>query len=556
MFRLNREKIAAILALLLLALGVYTLVTTQVVSYQEIQIKLDPADQQVPPIEPRLHLETLGGTRNPFHMSSDWEPLVPEPLALPPLETTQEVRVIFGWPAERVSGSPIHYRATSIRELDEEGQEVRPTSAAPPVTPRSSPGASATTGGGVNTSLAVEIDRPLLCERTLRLAGTVMVDVAGVPVELPIAVRDELVFIDTIEESTTSGVKSSRAFLKAFTEINGEVADPPFNGVRVEYHQVGDNVDVRLPDSVMPQGLVDAMLRGYRSVGLWLDLPASAAVGGSYDVDLGTLAPVLLSHETVPGEARATLSLESFDPATGVAAFAGEAKLQGTVDVQGIAATETIQGKCVVRTRPSEGRILSLTIDGAASFGGAGIQPGGPKVSGGGKYTVDLSTEIGSDVVRARVRRPQVRQKKVALPALGLELELASSWAQLPPGEVTGFVQTSGRTMGAVVELQLVAGDTSNPTKFLDEVGAQIRKTHPDVRTQNVMSPIGKGRSFVFSQEEEGAAPLRVQSEIYPFGQQYLIFKLKADPTPSAFGAAVQDFLGVRRSLKPLNRST
>jgi hypothetical protein len=121
MSRLNREKFCAALAFIIFLLGVYSFVRVQTARYEEIPVLLAPYDQELPPIEPVVHVEALGGTRNPFHLSSEWKPVEPEALALPPPEPDPELRVLFGWPAERAPGAPLHYRAARPVERKDDG---------------------------------------------------------------------------------------------------------------------------------------------------------------------------------------------------------------------------------------------------------------------------------------------------------------------------------------------------------------------------------------------------------------------------------------------------
>lgn len=125
MMRVNREKMAAVLALLIFVVGVYSLVNVSVSTDQAIHIKPDPADVQVPPIEASLYLGSFGGRRNPFHMSSEWEPFVPEALPLPPSTSAQEARVTFGWIAARAVGAPIPFRPTALREVGSDGEALQ-----------------------------------------------------------------------------------------------------------------------------------------------------------------------------------------------------------------------------------------------------------------------------------------------------------------------------------------------------------------------------------------------------------------------------------------------
>ena len=126
MFKLNREKTAAGLALAIFGLGLYSLVTSQVRKYKSFDITLSTATVQVPVVEPKLNLERTGGDRNPFRLSSEWEAVEPDPLPLPPELSSLDVRVCFGWLAERAAGALIRFRKTALKEVateDEDGTD-------------------------------------------------------------------------------------------------------------------------------------------------------------------------------------------------------------------------------------------------------------------------------------------------------------------------------------------------------------------------------------------------------------------------------------------------
>lgn len=109
--RPNREKVAFALALVIFVAGVYSLVSTQVKRYPEIETRLSPGDLEFLPVQPRPWVERTAAGRNPFQLPSEWRPVTPAPLEPPPLEAELEPRVFFGWSARHSLGAPILYRA-------------------------------------------------------------------------------------------------------------------------------------------------------------------------------------------------------------------------------------------------------------------------------------------------------------------------------------------------------------------------------------------------------------------------------------------------------------
>ena len=120
MLKLNREKAAAALSLVIFGIGLYSLVTSEVREYKPVDISLTAANVQVPVVEPKLSLERTGGDRNPFRLSSEWERVKPDSLPLPPDLGSHDVRVSFGWLAERAAGAPIRLRKAALKEIANE----------------------------------------------------------------------------------------------------------------------------------------------------------------------------------------------------------------------------------------------------------------------------------------------------------------------------------------------------------------------------------------------------------------------------------------------------
>lgn len=149
MIKPNREKVTATLALLIfLIFGAYALLRSQVTpprSYSKMDAKkFNEGAADLLRIEPRLHVEDLGGTRNPFHFSSDWKTVTPEPLPLPPLGLDRRPQVLFGALLERGAATPVLYQAAIPKIV--EGEELPAPVSAPPAP--AVPGSTSTRGGG------------------------------------------------------------------------------------------------------------------------------------------------------------------------------------------------------------------------------------------------------------------------------------------------------------------------------------------------------------------------------------------------------------------------
>jgi hypothetical protein len=95
--RLNRERIAAGLSLLLLLIGGYQMVNAWLLrpKPRAIDTMIPASSGEIPRVEPRLFADE-GNGRNPFQVATDWAPMNAEPLAAPPQEITRWIGLPLG----------------------------------------------------------------------------------------------------------------------------------------------------------------------------------------------------------------------------------------------------------------------------------------------------------------------------------------------------------------------------------------------------------------------------------------------------------------------------
>ncbi len=95
--KLNRERIAAGLGLLLLVFGAYKILWSRITdSPPAISTEIPTIPDEVPRVEPRLYTDDVGGDRNPFLLASDWAPMTPEPLDPPAVDPTRWFALSLG----------------------------------------------------------------------------------------------------------------------------------------------------------------------------------------------------------------------------------------------------------------------------------------------------------------------------------------------------------------------------------------------------------------------------------------------------------------------------
>ena len=149
--KLNRERIAAGLSLLLLVLGAYRLLSLKIGdSPPAISTDIPTIADPIPRVEPRLFVEEQAGDRNPFQLASDWAPMPPEPLEPPAVDPTRWIAMPLGKspdPALVGFGYPI----IPPQEVggDDTGEAKEPTPKPPSAAPTPAPAPAPATAPAV-----------------------------------------------------------------------------------------------------------------------------------------------------------------------------------------------------------------------------------------------------------------------------------------------------------------------------------------------------------------------------------------------------------------------
>jgi hypothetical protein len=401
--------------------------------------------------------------------------------------------------------------------------------------------------GAVDTSFAVPTGRPILCTRTMRLDGAMEVTSEAGDQEVAMALEEEIRFIDEYSVLTRDREEATRFFVRAESKANGEINDPPLGGIEVSFTRDSEGVRLLIKnDRTLPQEMIEDLLEASDSAGIWLQFPAEGKIGESYKVDLAPLGPVLLSGELPVTAATSNLKLEAFDEAAGLATFRGQAELAEAGKAEDMEISSRYTGQCTIRVKPLEQRILSLSLEGEYRFEGKGSF----HAKGKGTYRVELATEIGEAVKKARREKPRFRDRVHVAKQFGVKLTLPAHYARRPAEkEQQRYVRTLDSGKGiAVVVFQAVRGDTSKPQAFYDSVAASVRKEDRSAKLEKVKSPLGAGFACVAMDHDAEGGPFRVRTEIYPMGPVFLLYKLMA--APKAYAAAEKEFVKARASLK------
>ncbi|MEW6743052.1 MAG: hypothetical protein AB1486_09860 [Planctomycetota bacterium] len=437
-------------------------------------------------------------------------------------------------------------------------------------------------GAPIDVRLHPACGRPLLVKLSRKLAGSASIEALGLRQEESLSGVTEIEFIDELTRLEGAREEGTRAFLICETTRNGEVIDPPLAGVTVRCTREGaqELVDLVGP-RWLPPWVLDEMRAQRPSLGLRITFPEAVTVGRSLKIDLASLAPLLVDSSGQFERAEAELILERCDVekrtavfrgrasfthrdrmgefgsgALGAGSFAGAGSRGGEPRAGGkggggqaeIEVLTSYEADCMIETRPAEGRVLRLTLQGEFSMAGEGRSP----IRGEGTFEIDLRTAIGSAVDRARARRPPFRQNTVKLPEFGILFELPSCWAGVEPEERRySFIRTlqEGAEGKAVVTVWVVVGEGQPLGEFCGKLLQETSASALELKESPVSAPLGLGKTFTFRKEADGEKRL-FQLDVYPLGENYLHLQLEGPPR--AFQNGAVDFARARRTLKLL----
>jgi len=180
------------------------------------------------------------------------------------------------------------------------------------------------------------------------------------------------------------------------------------------------------------------------------------------------------------------------------------------------------------------------------------MQDGTLRIEGAGDYKVELVTELGEAVEKARKTKPAVRDRVFRVPGAQAAVKLPSFYTNLPVEDGTHqYLRTRDSSDGnAYVLIGLLEKIPTPPKQYFDQVEAALKKDAGSgfVSSQKIKSPLGEGRAYLFQVLKDGKLQ-KIRSEFYSIGKsRYLMFKLVGPP--KAFAEAMPEYEKARKTLK------
>jgi hypothetical protein len=406
----------------------------------------------------------------------------------------------------------------------------------------------------IDTSIKVVLGRPLLVVGTTEMNLRLLIDTGKVKRERTAANRLELELIDEHSMLDETSETATRTFVKVFQVTDGEISDPPLNGVKLTFIRNSGGRELKLDGRrMLGQRELNGLLRTAPSAGFWLAMPKEARIGASYRVDLTPLAPLLLSDEMEEMGGEAELVFESFDPEAGLARFRGPAKLSGQGPIDELHDKASYEGECLIEVDVKEARIARLTLGGKMIMEMSLLENGAVIGNGDGTFKVSFTTETGPPVAEAAERNPVVRQRVFPVEFAGISLSLPSFYGKLKDPSTKFLVRRMlDNEQTIMITVDAVAANDMDPKAYLEAVLEQVKQKSPDATTENVTSPLGDGQAFLIERDMGEGQTLYIRSEFYPVDKSWVVVKLQTDPKSQA--VALGEFTKARESLKLLKK--
>lgn len=392
-------------------------------------------------------------------------------------------------------------------------------------------------------AIRLPVKRPILCTRIFTLRP----DPEGGKPD-PQDFKEELQFIDEHERIDDQTEMGTRFFIKTWSTVGAEVIDPCLTGVHFGFRREGDRESLDLKSRRrLPKRIVEEVLKQFSTLGIWAEFPEKARVGSSLKVNLGHLAPLLTTGKLAVESAEANVTLESLDD-SGYATFRGKAKIEERGNLEGRDASMIYEGDCAIRTHPAGDRILSVTFEGSLDFDMRGEDR--PR-RGGGRFKVELVTEIGEAVEKARAQKPRFRERVFSLPVPPITLKLPSFYVDVEEGEQMAYLRTRESADGAATISVQSTGSEKPAKEYFNEIETEFRKEAEAgfMSSERVRSPLGEGRAFLLGSKDPDGKPLKMRNELYSIGQgRYIMYILVG--SPKAFAEALPEFEKARKTLE------
>lgn len=404
--------------------------------------------------------------------------------------------------------------------------------------------ASASAQELVDVRLEIPMGKALLIEGDLSAEVVLELVVNGEREAQRAVTTDSFRYLDEYELLTSEGERGTRDILSHLAELNGDVVDPPTQGVSFLWTRADGQMHVGLDGpQVMSLKFINQQLNAFNSLWLWVQFPEALAPGSEVELDLMPVAPLLLSLEAEFESASMTGVFESQD-AKGRARFVGQLAARGRSLTAGLVAEFT--GELTLVIAPAEGRIVSIESEGEIAF----VLPHGVDGSARGTFSSSVVTSLPRDPDRLRRGKHKIRMATRSSKSLAVSVALPSYWGPLETDEFELKLLRSvdNDALGdALITFEFIEGDNDDLGAFRDDLERDLRESGDEFSVDSPKSGLGKGLGLELMIDDEGIDTV-VRTEFYPLRTGWLAFKLTAPQ--KLFDAAFAEFKKSRKSLE------
>jgi hypothetical protein len=401
----------------------------------------------------------------------------------------------------------------------------------------------------------IRVGTPLLVSHAMEISFVMtMVREEGETRSTNLDFRSEQEFIDEFISVTPEKEESTRTYLRAAEWRHSQASDPGLEGVTMRYRREGTGRSLHVDgDRWLPKRVLQDHLTGFDSIGIWTEFPQTWTPDERIEVDLRSLAPLLLGCEVRSRSAIARLELASVDRNASIATLRGEWVTEGVIPASRASPEIAIRndGALEIRFDFAAGRVLELAFDGTVQSE-AGSE-GQRRMTGSGKLRSRLVTRIPEDPAALRAHPPQFPIAMRYDAGLSLRLDLPSHWVEVVGGSESAFMlrrSVEKRKGDATILLFPITAESAVPDVYFRFIEQAYAARGQEFEAEEVESTLGKGRAYTISEEQEGRK-IRVRTEVYPYRERWVHLQLVGDV--EAVAAALDEFIAARPTLRVWN---
>ncbi len=403
--------------------------------------------------------------------------------------------------------------------------------------------------------LSVGIDEPVLMSISVTGQAKVGVQMPTGVFETTIPVSGSVKFVDRFDviDDEKGRYESLRTYLQYFSEEDGKISDPCFNGLTVRLVE-DERLQVTVEETrLIPGPRVTQLLDQVNFSGGYIPLPEKIGIDEPFQLPIHSLIRTLIPGE--PGSSvelkESIFQLREVDD-EGRARVTGQAQWTEVIPDPQAPLEAEATGEFTLWIDLVKGRLESVSMKTKGQAKGQGDLANSVRAEI--QLDAELKTTWGKDAEKAlQSHRPKFREvpRGTTIGGVAVEFALPSSWATLDSENgVERYLKTTDHSedSAAVMFLQpLGLGDVSL-SEAREVCDRDFKTLGVEYKIKNTKSVLGKGIRI----ESDADDGYKYIADIFPLGNGHWVM-LKIGASPSQFKKARIWFESAQKTLKKVD---